>query len=59
MATKNISTRMLEGKPKSSRDEIWDTVVPGFGYRKSVIGKAAFFISYRDSMDKKRRHFVR
>jgi integrase len=56
MATRNISTRMLDGKPKSTRDEVWDAVVPGFGYRKSVVGKAAFFISYRDTTNKKRRH---
>ncbi|MBT6272506.1 MAG: tyrosine-type recombinase/integrase [Chromatiales bacterium] len=56
MATKNITTRMLDGKPKSIRDEVWDAVVPGFGYRKSIQGKAAFFVSYRDSANKKRRY---
>lgn len=56
MTTRNISTRMLDGRPKSARDEVWDTVVVGFGYRKSVAGKAAFFISYHDSTGKKRRH---
>jgi integrase len=56
MANKRVTTRMLDGKPKSSRDEVWDTVVPGFGYRKSVVGKAAYFISYRDTKGKKRRH---
>ena len=49
---------MLNGDPKSKRDEIWDAVIPGFGYRKSTKGKAAFFISYRDSIGKKRRHSV-
>jgi integrase len=58
MANQRITDRMLDGKPKSSRDEIWDSVVPGFGYRKSAVGKAAFFISFRDGADKKRRHSI-
>ena len=56
MVAKNITTRMLDGKPKALRDEVWDIVIPGFGYRKSTVGKAAFFISYRDGADTKRRH---
>jgi len=58
MANQRITDRMLNGDPKSKRDEIWDSVIPGFGYRKSTKGKAAFFISYRDSIGKKRRHAV-
>ena len=58
MANQRITDRMLDGKPKSSRDEIWDSVVPGFGYRKSVAGKAAFFISFRDGAGKKRRRAI-
>ena len=58
MANQRITDRMLNGAPKSKRDEIWDSVIPGFGYRKSTKGKAAFFISYRDSIGKKRRHAV-
>ena len=58
MANQRITDRMLNGDPKSKRDEIWDAVVSGFGYRKSTKGKAAFFISYRDSIGNKRRHAV-
>ena len=58
MANQRITDRMLDGKPKTARDEVWDSVVPGFGYRKSVAGKASFFVSYRDSIGKKRRHAV-
>ena len=58
MANQRITDRMLNGAPKSQRDEIWDSVISGFGYRKSTKGKAAFFISYRDSIGRKRRHSV-
>jgi integrase len=56
MANQKITDRLLDGAPKTKRDEVWDSVVSGFGYRKSAKGKAAFFISYRDTAGKKHRH---
>jgi len=56
VANQKITDRLLDAAPKTKRDEIWDSIVPGFGYRKSTKGKAAFFISHRDSTGKKRRH---
>jgi integrase len=55
MARKRITDRMLVAGPKDDIDEIWDEVVPSFGYRKTAKNRAGYFISYRDPSGRKRR----
>jgi integrase len=56
---RRIIDAQLQAGPKSkSGDEVWDTVLPGFGYRKTKPGRAGYFIRYRDLAGKQRRQSI-
>lgn len=54
MRRKLTAKTLLTIAPKGRRQEIWDTLLPGFGVRIGVSGKKAFFVMCRAGRRQKR-----